>query len=78
MQALSAAIRYSCGLGWVLVPPSSNGSSIAIVKSLGRCWPPSDQPLTDVRETVPPSSVCSRQTVTARQRVTLDVSHQLS
>src|SRR5689334_992638 len=65
MQALSAAIRYSCGLAKRLEPPSSQGSSMSITKRRFTSSPPMPKPSTWLRLPVWPCQV-----VATRQRVT--------
>src|SRR5215471_4614321 len=54
MQAFSAAIRSSCGLGAVLRPRSSKGSSASMVKARCTSCPPIVYDVTDVRLRVCP------------------------
>src|SRR5215831_3029301 len=57
MQALSAAIRCSCGLANWFEPPSSHGSSMSIEKRRGTSLPPMPKPSTSARLCVWPCQV---------------------
>src|SRR5215813_2884353 len=57
MQALSAAIRCSCGLAYWFEPPSSHGSSMSIEKRRGTSLPPMPKPSTCARLCVWPFQV---------------------
>src|SRR5215472_4873955 len=57
MQALSAAIRCSCGLAYWFEPPSSHGSSMSIEKRRGTSLPLMPKPSTCARLCVWPCQV---------------------
>src|SRR5205814_6190352 len=81
MQALSAAIRYSCGLAKRFEPPSSQGSSMSIVKRRFTSSPPMPKPSTWLRLPVWPCQVvatCQRVTPFAGSSLTLSISENRS
>src|SRR6516162_2365823 len=81
MQALSAAIRYSCGLAKRFEPPSSQGSSMSIVKRRFTSLPPMPKPSTWLRLCVWPCQVvatCQRVTPFPGSCRTLSISENRS
>src|SRR2546421_7467478 len=81
MQALSAASRYSCGLAKRFAPPSSQGSSMSIMKRRFTSSPPMPKPSTWLRLPVWPCQVvatCQRVTPFAESSLTLSISENRS
>src|SRR6516162_7334038 len=81
MQALSAEIRYSCGLAKRFEPPSSRGSSMSIEKRRVTSWPPISKPSTWLRLRVWPCQVvvtCQRVAPFTGSRLTLSISENRS
>src|SRR4051812_28191756 len=80
MQALSAASRYSCGLAKRFEPPSSQGSSMSIVKRRFTSSPLMPKPSTWLRLPVWPCQVvatCQRVMPLAGSSLTLSISEKI-